>query len=41
MKEYVLDFVETFSNEELAKMIREGIVTIGEVEWALRRRLKI
>jgi hypothetical protein len=33
-----MDFIDTYENEEIAQLIREGILTIEEVEAGLRRR---
>lgn len=38
LKEHALDFIDTYNNEEIAQMVREGILTIEEVESGLRRR---
>jgi len=39
MRDYALDFIDTYSNEEIAQMVREKILTIEEVEAGLRRRI--
>jgi hypothetical protein len=39
MREYMMDFIETFTNKEIAQAIREGILTLSDVEVALRRRM--
>jgi len=38
LKEHAMDFIDTYENEEIAAMVREGIFTIEEVEAGLRRR---
>jgi len=37
MQEYAEDFIDTFTNEEIAQMVRERVMTIEEVEAGLRR----
>ena len=39
LKEYALDTIETYENEEIAQMVREGVFTLEEVEAGLRRRM--
>lgn len=39
VKEYAIDMIDTYTNEEIAQMVREGILTIDEVESGLRRRV--
>ena len=39
LREHAMDFSDTYDNEELAQLIREGVVTIEEVEAGLRRRM--
>ena len=39
LKEYALDYIDTFTNAEIAQMVREKILTIEEVEAGLRRRV--
>lgn len=41
IRAYVIDFVESFEPKELAQAVREGIVSIEEIEAALRRRMFI
>lgn len=36
--EYAMDTIDTYQNDEIAQMVREGILTIEEVEAGLRRR---
>lgn len=39
MKEYAMDMIDIYTNEDIAQMVREGILTIEEVEAGLRRRI--
>lgn len=39
LKEHASDFIDTYNNQEIAQMVREGILTIEEVESGLRRRM--
>ena len=39
LKAYVMDTIDTYECDEVAQMIREGILTIEEVESGLRRRI--
>jgi len=39
MRDYAMDMIDTYTNEEIAQMVREGILTIDEVESGLRRRM--
>lgn len=41
MREYIMDFIEMFTAEELAQCVREGLITLADIELALRRRLKL
>jgi hypothetical protein len=38
LKEFALDYIDTYQNDEIAQMVREGILTIEEVEAGLRRK---
>jgi len=38
LKEHALDYIDTYENEEIAQMVREGVLTIDEVEAGLRRK---
>lgn len=37
MAEFAEDFIDTYSNEEIAQLVREKVLTIEEVEAGLRR----
>lgn len=39
LREHAIDFIDTFESEEIAQMVREGILTIEEVEDGLRRKI--
>jgi hypothetical protein len=39
LKEHALDFIDTYENDEIAQMVREGVLTIEEVEDGLRRSI--
>lgn len=39
LKEHALDFINTYTSEEIAQMIRERVFTVEEVEAGLRRRI--
>jgi len=39
IKNYAMDFIDTFTNEEIAQMVKENVLTIDEVETGLRRRI--
>ncbi len=39
LKEYAMDHIDTYTSEEIAQMVREGVLTIEEVETGLRRRI--
>ena len=39
LKEHAQDMIDTYTNEEIAQMVREGILTIDDVETGLRRRI--
>ncbi len=39
MRAYLIDFVDTFEPNELARAIQEGIISIEEIEVALRNKL--
>jgi len=39
MKEYMMDFIDTFSPKEIAQAIRENILTLSDVEKAWRKKL--
>lgn len=38
VREHALDFIDTYSNKEIAQMVREKILTLAEVEQALRKK---
>jgi len=38
MREHAIDFIDTYTNDEIAQMVREKILTIEEVEAGLRRK---
>lgn len=38
VKEHALDYIDTYENEEIAQLVREGVLTIEEVETGLRRK---
>lgn len=39
LKEHAQDMIDTYTNEEIAQLVRERILTIEEVEAGLRRRV--
>lgn len=39
LRDYALDFITDYTTEELAQLVREGIVTLDEVEDKLRRSI--
>lgn len=41
LKEHAQDFIDTYTSEEIAQMVREGILTIEEVESGLRRKIYV
>lgn len=38
LKEFAQDYIDTYTNEEIAQLVREGVLTMEEVEAGLRRR---
>lgn len=41
MRNYIVDFVESFEPHELAQAIREEIISIEEVEEAMKKKLDL
>jgi hypothetical protein len=41
MRAYIYDFVEAFDAKELAQAVREDIISIEEIEDAIRRKMSI
>lgn len=39
LREFAMDTLDVYDNEEIAQMVREGVLTIGDVETGLRRRM--
>lgn len=39
LKEHALDYIDTYQDDEIANLVREGIITIEEVEAGLRRKI--
>lgn len=38
LREHAQDYIDTYTNEEIAQLVREGVLTMEEVEAGLRRR---
>lgn len=41
LREHAMDFIDTYENEEIAQLVREGVLTIEEVEDGLRRKMYV
>ena len=39
IKAYLVDFIDSFDHKELAQAVREHIISVEEIEDALRRKM--